>query len=500
MALESVEREIRVLRDRLRSQEDPEDRTFAPLTDALRRAGQLDEARELLDAYLPRHPEYATGHVVAGLLYKDLGDSARAREALSRVLELDSENVVALDAMAELAQAHGLRDEALGYLRELVELDPSHPTAREHLQELEEVPASQEAVSSEPEPEVVESPPEVEVEEPVESIAEAEESLAETEEPVWEEAEEPFAEVVEPEWEVEEPAPEIAEPVSDSEPRTEDDDEVYTRTMAELYLRQGLPERAIRVYRQLVAESPDDPELQARLQELEGAAETPDPGPSEPEPTEPEPLLEAGGMDFPASEASLGQEEFTLDELVSEAEAAANPPLEGLQSPVAPETDPGSDPGELEVAAPQWADPGGPGTEAEAASPWGEDPDPEPSPEEVRTGAGDGPPVSRYFEVLLSWVPGAVPVESLAPDEVTKGAAPGDAPAFEGDAPVSEGDAPAAEEEETVTTSEEEAAPDPTPAPSREDPPGEQEARGEEGEDDDDDEDEFQAWLRSLQP
>jgi len=45
-----------------------------------------------------------------------------------------------------------------------------------------------------------------------------------------------------------------------------------TETMAELYLRQGLPDRALEIYRQLVDRTPTDARLRARLAEL-GAPE-----------------------------------------------------------------------------------------------------------------------------------------------------------------------------------------------------------------------------------
>lgn len=41
-----------------------------------------------------------------------------------------------------------------------------------------------------------------------------------------------------------------------------------TETMAELYLRQGLHERAVAIYRALITRTPDDPRLTARLAEI----------------------------------------------------------------------------------------------------------------------------------------------------------------------------------------------------------------------------------------
>lgn len=48
-----------------------------------------------------------------------------------------------------------------------------------------------------------------------------------------------------------------------------DTEPVLTRTMAELYLEQGLTDRALRVYRGLLAENPEDDELRGRIAGLE---------------------------------------------------------------------------------------------------------------------------------------------------------------------------------------------------------------------------------------
>ncbi|MEX2471029.1 MAG: hypothetical protein WEA34_02545, partial [Gemmatimonadota bacterium] len=56
---------------------------------------------------------------------------------------------------------------------------------------------------------------------------------------------------------------------------------IYTRTLGELYAKQGFLERAVEVFRQLRSERPHDEDLTARLRELEaqmhGADEAPDP-------------------------------------------------------------------------------------------------------------------------------------------------------------------------------------------------------------------------------
>ena len=65
-------------------------------------------------------------------------------------------------------------------------------------------------------------------------------------------------------------APSVAPSVEEPEP-------LVTHTMAEVYVKQGLIGAALKVYRELLAQRPEDPELLARIAELEnGASDTRD--------------------------------------------------------------------------------------------------------------------------------------------------------------------------------------------------------------------------------
>ncbi len=359
MALESLEQEIRILRERLSSGSDAEDRLFVPLADAYRRAGEHDDAHELLREGLVRRPDFASAHVVAGLLYQDMGEAGRAEAAFARVLELDEENVVALDGLACLAAERGDRVTALERLFELRELDATDPTISSRIEALEAAPESEPADAPTAEAELEGEPG--------------------------------------PGFELE-PGPGVPPPAA-AEGAAEGD-EVYTRTMAELYVRQGLRGRAIRVYEHLLNSAPGDPELRGRLEELQGlpepdpvqAAEAPEPfshalvgtGGIEASgslPPSEDPPAEDGSEDerfrdqreevgFPASEATLAEAELTLQDVEPDAAEGEVPP-EGRAAEM------GKDPSAIR----------------------------------------SGPPVGRYFEALLSWVPGAVPIESLAPSD-----------------------------------------------------------------------------------
>src|SRR5688500_4476797 len=120
----------------------PEGRVFAHLAEAYRKGGELERAREVLTAGLERHPGYASAHVVLGRVLLDLSDRAAADNAFRRVLELDPHNMVALRARADIAHEQGNREEALGYYRSLLTLDPSDEHASLRILEIESRPAA----------------------------------------------------------------------------------------------------------------------------------------------------------------------------------------------------------------------------------------------------------------------------------------------------------------------------------------------------------------------
>ena len=237
---ESLQQEIGALRSLYWSERDPEGRAFAPLADAYRRAGDFRQAVELLREGLERHPDFVPGHLVAAQLFLEKGLLQEAEIASRRAVELDEDNPVAWALLANALEARG----AIAQARD----------ARVRLAALEAPPAPRHV----PEPDAVDIA-ELAPDEPAVDIA----ALA-PEEPVFEMAElAPDEAVVD----VAELAPEDlpSDELPDAEP-------LVTRTMAELYARQGLTDRALGVFRQLLEVSPGDAQLRRRLEELEAEA------------------------------------------------------------------------------------------------------------------------------------------------------------------------------------------------------------------------------------
>lgn len=205
----------------------PDGLVFPHLADAYRRAGRFAQAESVLNAGLRRHADYSSAHVVLGRLRLDQGKRREAKRAFQRVLQLEPRNHVALEMLGRLAAEEGRPEAALPYFRRLASVKPS--------------------------------------EEVEEKISELEGRAAETR-----------ARSTPPADGVDAGRSHDRDGDGDREGATSalpEPGEVVTETMAELYMRQGLFERAAAVYRQLRERDPGNPRLEARLEEARSQAQ-----------------------------------------------------------------------------------------------------------------------------------------------------------------------------------------------------------------------------------
>jgi tetratricopeptide (TPR) repeat protein len=248
--LETPQHEIERVEGLIGSGRDPAGRGFAPLADALRRAGDLDRAHSVVEEGLQRHGDFMSGWIVAGWVHRDAGRGEEAGRAFERALSLDGENCVAILGLAGLAEERDDIEGALGLYRKALELDHSDPDLEAKVELLEMAPPPTSAqVEPEPEPELLS----------IDALAPA-----------------PQAEP-EPEPEPELLSIDALAPAAD--PGLEDAaaGEMLTRSMGDVFAQQGLTAQAIQVYEQLVAQDPSDGSLTGRLTELRAAAAIPAP-------------------------------------------------------------------------------------------------------------------------------------------------------------------------------------------------------------------------------
>lgn len=423
---DSVEKEIRELCSLFWSERDPEGRAFAPLADAYRRQGDLDQALELLEDGLGRHQDFTPGHVVAGWVLRDRGETQAAAEAFDAALSLDDENLEALRGLGDLAAERGDAATAAGCYRKLVELEPTDPEVRARLIEAERA-AHTAAERPDPAVPVADSADLVVPADAIhlgDDVVTAEEAVFTVEDVVLDvggvgEAVE-LDVCIEPEPESEpmelprgEPEPAAVDPaelpvleaaspppppapvlelVPPANAGGQEQDGPVTRTMADLYARQGLHERALRVCRRLLERTPDDAGLAERVRAMEALVPSPPPDVPVAEPEEPPVPARAEAV-----RAALRS-------------AAAPPPLRPSDA-------------EVEALARDWAE--GPRQTGDLSTPFAWTPPAEQPGRPAPTGASR--PVREYFQALLGWEPGAAPaaqpvvlIASLVPDSTAR--------------------------------------------------------------------------------
>jgi tetratricopeptide (TPR) repeat protein len=250
----------------------PDSLVFARLADAYRKAGDPKRALEVLEAGIGRHRNYPSAHIVRARACIDLGQSGPAEEAFLRVLELDSGNLVALRGLAALARERGDLAGARQWFQRISEL---HQESADTVDgESENAPAPPDGSPRTERPTSLDP-------------------LSRTEEESWTPDSEAAPSPVGPAasgsvetWWFEDP--------DEGEPA--DDGDLLTRTMAELYEKQGLVEQAAAIYQELLNDRPDDEELQVALTRLKTrlAAIVPeDPVSKEPTARSNEPPVEA---------------------------------------------------------------------------------------------------------------------------------------------------------------------------------------------------------------
>src|SRR5215470_15434933 len=109
---------------------DPASLAFAPLADAHRKAGHVQEAIRLCREGLGRFPEYATARLILAKALLDAEDPEAALEEVRIILRANPGDAQAHRLAAELERRAGRYQEALDHLRQAAALDPSDRESR----------------------------------------------------------------------------------------------------------------------------------------------------------------------------------------------------------------------------------------------------------------------------------------------------------------------------------------------------------------------------------
>lgn len=301
-------------------------RYFAPLANEFRKAGDLEQAIALCRAFLPQQPAHMSGHIVFGQALFEAKQHEEARTVFETALSLDPENLIALRYLGDIARETGDIAAASSWYRRVLDADPRNDEIAALLAGLPaegsvELPAAGADAGSAgdielalPEPAAAGAAPAAEPQAREDagplSMRESLDMPAIPEPPAGEierSQEVDLGELVEPAFATDAPSGEAAPAAftgtgpanelgfevmefvpparSDEPPRPNGFQEVVpedadgatpaafvTETMAELYLQQGFHEEALAVYRQLLAQNPNDVGLRERVEQLASGA------------------------------------------------------------------------------------------------------------------------------------------------------------------------------------------------------------------------------------
>lgn len=253
------EQEVRELDELFeRFRQSPGSYVFVPLADACRKMRRLDEALEICENGVQRHPDYPSGHVVKGKCLFDKGERGAARETFERVLVLDENNLVALKYLGMIEADEGHLAIAQRHFRQILALDPDNKEIKTILHIVEEHRRPEETPESSP-PDVMDGVDEILGGRGAEGN------------------------VVAPE---DEPAVDLAADggvvggdgwaklLTDE---LETSDELASVTLAEIFASQGYKSKAEKIYREVLRRQPESEEVRRRLCDLTSG--DPEPGP-----------------------------------------------------------------------------------------------------------------------------------------------------------------------------------------------------------------------------
>lgn len=124
-------------------EKDPNSQVFAPLAEAYREMKMLQEAQKVVTAGVQRHPQFVGGLVTYAKIMRDLGQLAKALDALKRATSLAPENILAHQLLAEVQLASKNPKDALKAFKMVLFLNPNSQSAQKAVQKLESLTADE---------------------------------------------------------------------------------------------------------------------------------------------------------------------------------------------------------------------------------------------------------------------------------------------------------------------------------------------------------------------
>lgn len=279
---------------------DPDSKVFLLLAEEYRKSGMQEEAIAVCQEGLKKHPNYTSARVVLGRAYMELKKMLEAQAEFEEVISKIPDNLVANKFLGDLYFMQGNLNSALERYQVVIRLDPSNEEVASKIKNVSEKLEQQIPIAVRPEKIIDEPPsPPFEEDEHAEELPEEKSEDDEHIEELPEEGEEKPSKMMLdlteqensipiPEARPDEPQPQPTLPLQEespipppateepsvlpSEPEIpaidEEKNELTTATIAELYAKQGLFDKAIKLYIELLEANPDNMELKFRYDQL----------------------------------------------------------------------------------------------------------------------------------------------------------------------------------------------------------------------------------------
>lgn len=297
----SLSQEIAKLTEKIAK--DPSSKLFVPLAEEYRKSGMLDEAIEVLMEGLKVNPSYTTARVALGKMLLEKGSIKEAQAEFENVVAAVPDNLFAHKKLADIYQSSGDIENLLKEYKIITLLSPEDEDAKKALHELEGriTPKPEEVEEPAVVEEVLEAGPEIPLEEfpsatelgPLaeeeadkgslkeEEVLAEEVSISETEVTQEEVVYELPEEIISPE-DLGIEMPLRMTPVIEHPPTKEmeelkaamemplkaEREKIATETLAEMYIKQGMYEKADEIYQQMLSSQPDNMAIHQRREEL----------------------------------------------------------------------------------------------------------------------------------------------------------------------------------------------------------------------------------------
>lgn len=122
-------------------QQNPRSRVFAPLAEAYRKMGLLDQALEVCKQGVKYHPDFASGRVAYGRVWMDKGDWEKAQEQLQLAVKLSPDNILAHRLLGRGYSRSRQAEKALKSYKHVLLLHPKDEEAQRFIQRWESMSA-----------------------------------------------------------------------------------------------------------------------------------------------------------------------------------------------------------------------------------------------------------------------------------------------------------------------------------------------------------------------